>query len=164
MVRRFGDLRPGDEMLLHDHRAAPRWGDPGAAERDAAEGYLLGLLIGDGTLKQDKAVFSAWPGGRSPMATASGPVCEGVMQAALEAATRLPHRADFQGWIEVPGRGEYRLSLGALNRLAEALGLRPRAKHDHAGDRAALSRISTAASCAACSMRDGSVQGTQEKA
>ena len=51
------ELRPGDELLLHDHRNAPAWGDPEAAERDAAEGYLLGLLIGDGTLKRDKAVL-----------------------------------------------------------------------------------------------------------
>ena len=40
---------------------APTWGDPGAADRDAAEGYLLGLLIGDGTLKRDKAVLSVGP-------------------------------------------------------------------------------------------------------
>src|SRR5215204_3689679 len=57
-----GDLSPGDELLLHDHRAVPAWGEPTAAEREAAEGYLLGLLVGDGTLKRDKAVLSAWPG------------------------------------------------------------------------------------------------------
>src|SRR5216684_3930928 len=31
------DLAPGDELLVHDHRAAPGWGDPGRAARDAAE-------------------------------------------------------------------------------------------------------------------------------
>ncbi len=53
---------PGDEALLHDHRAAPAWGDTQAAGQDAAEGYLLGLLIGDGVVKSDAAVLSVWPG------------------------------------------------------------------------------------------------------
>src|SRR3954452_6708543 len=50
-----GDFTPEDELLLHNHRDAPAWGDPATTERDAAEGYLLGLLFGDGTLKRDKA-------------------------------------------------------------------------------------------------------------
>ena len=96
------ELRPGDELLLHDHRNAPSWGDPEAAERDAAEGYLLGLLIGDGTLKQDKAVLSAWPGRRVANGTSERPGMEGIMQAALGAAMRLPHRADFRDGSRSP--------------------------------------------------------------
>src|SRR5262249_29391183 len=53
-------LFSGDELLLHDHRAVRAWGDLESAGRDRAEGYLLGLLIGDGTLNNDKAVLSAW--------------------------------------------------------------------------------------------------------
>ena len=49
-------LRPGDEIVLHDHRALTGWDGRGTE----AEGYLLGLLIGDGTLKQEKAVLSVW--------------------------------------------------------------------------------------------------------
>ena len=83
------------------------------------------------------------------------------MQAALGAAMRLSHRADFQGWIEIPGRGEYRLSFGGLKQLAEAHGLHPRAKHiipaierrSSAFHRAFLRGLFDA---------DGSVQGTQE--
>ena len=51
-----GELRAGDRLLLNDHRAANHWG--GAHTRE--QGYLTGLLIGDGTLKEDKAVLSAW--------------------------------------------------------------------------------------------------------
>jgi len=38
-------LRSGDEIVIHDHRARTDW--PGPYGRD--EGYLIGLLIGDGT-------------------------------------------------------------------------------------------------------------------
>ncbi|MGD9615546.1 MAG: LAGLIDADG family homing endonuclease [Alphaproteobacteria bacterium] len=154
-------LRPGNELLLHDHRDAPSWGDP-AAERDAAEGYLLGLLIGDGTLKQDKAVLSAWPGRLVVNGGSEHPGVAGVMRAALEAAMQLPHRADFRGWIEVSGRGEYRLALGALKLLAEAHGLRPDAKHITP----AIERRSGAFHSAflrGLFDADGSVQGTQTK-
>ncbi|RZJ02246.1 MAG: ribonucleoside-diphosphate reductase, adenosylcobalamin-dependent, partial [Rubrivivax sp.] len=48
------EVEPGDELMLHDHRALQGWEGP----RSEAEGYLLGLLIGDGTLKADKAVLS----------------------------------------------------------------------------------------------------------
>ncbi|BBI47742.1 hypothetical protein HORIV_01630 [Vreelandella olivaria] len=44
-------------MLLNDHRDAPEWG----GRLNEAQGYLLGLLVGDGTLKADKAVLSVWP-------------------------------------------------------------------------------------------------------
>ncbi|MGB9093515.1 MAG: ribonucleotide reductase N-terminal alpha domain-containing protein [Gallionella sp.] len=51
-----GELRSGDQVVLHDHRALQAWN--GAHNED--EGYLIGLLIGDGTLKNDKAVLSVW--------------------------------------------------------------------------------------------------------
>jgi ribonucleoside-diphosphate reductase alpha chain len=157
-----GDLAPGDELLIHDHRAAPVWGDAAAAEGDAAEGYLLGLLIGDGTLKRDKAVLSAWPGRCVVNGGEERPGVRGVMTAALDAAQLLPHRADFAGWVAVPGRGEFRLSLGALKRLAADHGLRPGAKRITS----AIERRSSAFSAGflrGLFDADGSVQGDQQK-
>ena len=118
-----GRLRPGDRVVLNDHRAAPHWPGPYTWE----EGYLLGLLVGDGTLKADKAVLSVW----QPAAAANGPEglpCPGVsavMAEALRAARSMPHRADFTGWHQVAGRAEHRMSLAALKRLAADVGMRP---------------------------------------
>jgi len=115
-----GDLQAGDRVLLHDHRENPVWA--GAHGED--EGYLAGLLVGDGTLKEDAAVLSAW----LPAAVANGiePGVSGVhalMARAEKAARALPHRADFAGWRPVTGRGEYRLSTAALYDLATDLGM-----------------------------------------
>jgi len=122
--RAAGELRPGDRLVLHDHRSCTAW----AGAYGADEGYLLGLLIGDGTLKHDKAVLSVWTARR--MANAGDEVdgTSGVMEAALAAARTLPHRADFAGWQRIAGRDEWRLSLAALKRLALDLGMAPGAK------------------------------------
>ena len=104
-------LSPGDEVLLHNHRAHPRW----RGDYTREQGYLLGLLVGDGVLKRDKAVLSVWD--------AAGPGIRGVKEEALRCARALPHRADFKGWIEVKGRAESRLSLAALRDLALECGM-----------------------------------------
>ncbi|WP_448192006.1 LAGLIDADG family homing endonuclease [Azospirillum sp. sgz301742] len=152
------DLKPGDLILLHDHGAATEW--PGAYGE--AEGYLIGLLIGDGTLKADKAVLSVWPGTMVANGGPERPGVTGVMQAALEAAHTLPHRSDFAGWIEIAGRGEQRRALGALKRIAADVGLSPGAKP-------VTDAIETASSAFYRGFlrglfdADGSVQGSQEK-
>ena len=117
-------LRPGDEIILHDHRAGTDW--PGQYGQD--EGYLIGLLIGDGTLKTDKAVLSVWPGAIAANGGYERPGVAAVMDRALCAARTLPHRSDFRGWMEVPGRGEYRMSLAAIRHTVMELGARPGAK------------------------------------
>ena len=161
-----GSLRPGDEILLHNHRELLGWDGAGTA----AEGYLLGLLVGDGTLKADKAVLSVWApelklaanGAQSgsPVAAHSA---QGIMDAACAAAQTLPHRADFLGWQSpVAGRGEQRLASGALHRLALDMGLAP----GHKTVTPAIEQGSSAF-CAAFLRglfdADGSVQGSQAK-
>ena len=157
-----GVLAAGDEILLHDHRDAPHWGGDETAVRDGDEGYLLGLLIGDGVLKEDKAVLSVWPGRRIVNGSDERHGIRGVMEAALEAANRLPHRADFRGWVEVPSRGEHRLALGALKKLALDSGLRPRAKHITAAMER-RSRTFQAACLRGLFDADGCVIGDQSK-
>ncbi|CAN5139952.1 ribonucleotide reductase N-terminal alpha domain-containing protein [soil metagenome] len=153
-----GDLKPGDRIFLHDHRLAAQWSGRGTA----SEGYLLGLLLGDGTLKEDKAVISVW----KPAQVANGETgrfgVDGVMDAAVTAARTLPHRADFGGWVEVKGRNEWRLSLGAVKTLAIDLGLAP-------GNKRLTSAMERTSSDFHRGLlrglfdSDGSVQGTQAK-
>jgi ribonucleoside-diphosphate reductase alpha chain len=65
--------------MLHDHRSLLGW--DGAYTQE--QGYLIGLLVGDGTLKADKAVLSAWApelklvanGGTDTAATAPAASC-----------------------------------------------------------------------------------------
>jgi ribonucleoside-diphosphate reductase alpha chain len=157
-----GSLSRGDEILFHDHRDAPNWGDAALSERDAAEGYLLGLLIGDGVLKSDAAVLSAWPGRCVVNSAEERPGVRGMMVAAEAAARRFPHRSDFRGWFEIPGRGEWRLKLGALRALAGAHGLSPRAKAI-TPSMERRSRAFHSALLRGLFDTDGSVQGEQEK-
>jgi ribonucleoside-diphosphate reductase alpha chain len=122
-----GELQSGQRILLNDHRSNAEWTGP----HTHGEGYLLGLLIGDGTLKQEKAVLSVW----QPAAVANGDSgtglpdgCRSVMDAALSAIGTLSHRSDFTGWHRVGGRGEWRMSSAPLKALAESLCMQPGAK------------------------------------
>ncbi|MCH6576376.1 MAG: ribonucleoside reductase [Proteobacteria bacterium] len=155
---RAGDLRPGDEVILNDHREAGNWSGPLTED----EGYLIGLLIGDGTLKSDKAVLSVWPGAMAVNGDVPRPGVMGIMARAEEAARTLPSRSDFTGWIPVPGRGEHRLAIAALKHLAKALGMAPGNK----AITAAMERASSAfyrGFLRGLFDADGSVQGTQAK-
>ncbi|MCV0438537.1 MAG: ribonucleoside reductase [Hydrogenophaga sp.] len=156
-------LKPGDEIVLNNHRALRGWG--GAGTRD--EGYLLGLLIGDGTLKADKAVLSVWAPelrvvGRETVAFAATGAA-GIVEAAEAAAASLAHRADFRGFQRpLAGRGETRLSSAPLRDLAFSLGMAPGAK----GITPAMEQRSSDFAeglLGGLFDADGSVQGAQEK-
>lgn len=142
------DLKPGDEIMLHDHREFSGW-DGLYGE---GEGYLIGLLTGDGTLKADRAVLSAW----------LEPGVSGVMEAAYGAVRSLPHRSNFKGWWRVRGRKEYRMSPASIRKLALSLGM--------GADKAITPYLETRTSSDFVKgfLRgffdaDGSVQGCQEK-
>jgi ribonucleoside-diphosphate reductase alpha chain len=158
-----GDLRPGDEIVLHDHRMLGGWDGRGTGE----EGYLLGLLIGDGHLRLDKAVLAVWApelkvaGGDAPALAATG--AAGIVMAAHAAAATLPHRADFRGFQRaLGGRGEARLASAPLRDLAFSFGLRP-------GHKTLTPQIERGSAAFTAGVlrglfdADGSVQGSQDK-
>jgi ribonucleoside-diphosphate reductase alpha chain len=155
-----GELKTGDRVLLNDHRINASW----EGAHNESEGYLLGLLVGDGTLKSDTAVLSVW----RPAAEMNGAIptlsagVQCLMRRAEDAARSLPHRGDFQGWHEIAGLGEYRLQSASLRDLAFSLGLKP-------GDKALTPAVER---CSSAFYRgflrgffdsDGSVQGSRTK-
>ena len=158
-----GQLQPGDEILLNDHRSLGGWDGVGTE----AEGYLLGLLVGDGTLKSDKAVISVWTPQLKAVSNGSLAYAQssagGIVLAAEAAAATLSHRADFRDFQRpVSGRGEVRMASGAVRRLAYAMGMRP-------GHKTITPTMEKTSSAFATGLlrglfdADGSVQGVQEK-
>jgi ribonucleoside-diphosphate reductase alpha chain len=145
---------PGDNVVLHDHRNQPLDEHP-----EDARGYLLGLLIGDGVIREDKTLLSVWSEKQASNGDGAG---NAVMHHAEALLRALPNRADFAGWQAVPGRGEYRIGTAALTALARDYGLRR-------GHKTLTDRIERArpAFCAAVLRglfdADGSVQGDQRK-
>ena len=118
-----GELAPGDEILLHDHRALSGWAGQGTEE----EGYLLGLLQGDGTLKPEAAVLSVWDRQAANGGGRPGP--QAIMHEAERCCSAaLRHRADFTGFHAVGGRDELRLQSAPLRDLAARMGMAPQRK------------------------------------
>lgn len=145
-----GELRAGDEVVLNDHRKLSRW----EGDYSFDQGYLIGLLIGDGTLKDEAAVLSVWE--------TAGAGVAGVRARAEGAAATLPHRADFGGFHPVSGRAESRLKLAAVRDLARELGLRPGSKTITPAIERGSSEFSRGV-LSGLFDADGSVQGHHEK-
>jgi len=156
-------LQAGDEVLLQNQRTLGGWEGVGTA----AQGYLLGLLVGDGTLKVDKAVLSVWAPEFKQLANGkaaqTGSGVAGVIEAAQAAAATLDHRADFAGFQRpIAGRGERRMASVALRDLAFSMGM----DLGHKTLTPSMERGSSefvAATLRGLFDADGSVQGTHDK-
>ena len=107
-----GELIPGDKIILSNNRDI-RWEGKGSFD----EGYLLGLLIGEGTLKKEGGIISVWGDDEEAVS---------LMKAAGEAIVSLTHRSDFRGFQSaISSRAEHRMRLSALCDLALEYGIMP---------------------------------------
>ncbi|WP_093393537.1 LAGLIDADG family homing endonuclease [Thermodesulforhabdus norvegica] len=107
---KVSELRKGDKVVINNHMAIPEWD----GQYSEAEGYLIGLLLGDGTFSENRAVISSWGDSRGPAA---------VREVVEVYASGLPHRSDFAGWSKIDGRNEYRLRMAYITRLAKEIGV-----------------------------------------
>lgn len=144
-----GKLQAGDRIVLNNHRTNPHW----QGNYNFTDGYLIGLLIGDGTLKSDKAILSVW----NPKETGSGAVMLEVSSMIKGIST-----ARLSSWMSIVLRGEYRFSNVYVKNLARQLGLQ-------VGNKTITLAVEKASSDFNKGLirglfdTDGSVQGSQKK-
>ena len=126
------------------------------------EGYLTGLLIGDGTLKEDKAVLSVW---QQPLAVNEAGASDRHRRHHGGGPGRCAQHAAPGGLCRLAQSHrahEYRLATGALRQLAADLGMAP--------GRKLITREAERTSSEfhrgllrGCSTPMGRIQGTHEK-
>ncbi len=153
------DLKKGDKILLNNHREFNSW----KGKYTENQGYLIGLLMGDGALTKDKAVLSVWKTAQVANIGINNINAGGdaMMEKVLEASKAFSVRYDFKGWTEIKESNEYRLSFSGLKDLTDELGM--------STNKVVTPEIESASSdfyqgfLQGFFDADASVQGTQEK-
>ena len=104
------NLLPGDKIILNNNRVQNGW----QGDYTFADGYLMGLLIGDGTLKKDKAVLSVWKSKESG---------SGAVMLEVSSLLSATPNTRLTSWMSIAKRSEYRLSNAYIKLLARDLGM-----------------------------------------
>lgn len=104
----MGHVQPGDQVHILNRKGA--FGAAGTLE----EGRVLGWLVGDGAVKQDRVLLSFFGEEKRELA----PVFAGYVNAIVEPLTEA-RRSYPVGVVEVQGRDEARIESTRLLKLAE---------------------------------------------
>ncbi len=121
------DLKEDDLIQLDRTKVNISWEGTGGT---FGEGYLMGMLVGDGTFsagsadgsKPKKAVLSVWFDDGQKDVTDG---VRNVMDFIENLMEEMPHRSDWSGWNKCPDRNEYRICHMALTALADKYGIYP---------------------------------------
>ncbi len=105
------DLQPGDKVHIMNRKGG--FGKLGSLE----EGRILGWLVGDGTIKSDRAVLSFFGEEKRELA----PLFASYVNNLVEGMTE--HRTYEVGVVEVADRDEARVQSDRLRQIVEAYGL-----------------------------------------
>src|SRR5690625_1961188 len=144
------ELQPGDRISLQNHREAQGWSGKGSEN----SGWLLGLLVGDGTFQTDKS---------KPMACLDiwGDEREELSRRAQELIRKETHPLE-KLWVGTDTGDRIRLSSAGLAKLAQEFGIVPGSK-TVTDEVEKASREFYRGFLRGLFDADGSVQGTQEK-
>lgn len=119
------DLVEGQPIMLDHAQKNISWNGGGSFE----EGYLIGMLVGDGTFmggpNKKNAVLSTWYGQNEEDVTSG---VRKVMDYIENIMENMPHRSDWTSWKKCTDRNEYRISHMALTMLADKYGIIPNEK------------------------------------
>ena len=102
------DLKVGDKIIINDHASA-RWEGEGSFN----DGYLMGLLFGDGYISRGGVNLCVWPGGPDDAFENNGAL--DIMNFVYECVKDHTRGS----WSKVKGRGEYRMKNSYLQSVAE---------------------------------------------
>lgn len=103
------------KIRVHKHTGI-EWVGEGTKD----EGYVLGHLVGDGSISNNSGILRVWgeSAGVQP-----------IKHYLHSVVTQLQHRSDFKGWAGPLGNGYYELQMRAIFDLAQKFGLDQRKKH-----------------------------------
>ena len=113
------DLLPDDKIRLNDHKLTPYWD----GEHTAEQGYILGLLVGDGYISDAHVTLALWNGVGHDQYDDPPDAVVAVMERALTTVQTMPHKSDFAGWHRYANVPEHRLSTQAIKKLANSFGI-----------------------------------------
>jgi ribonucleoside-diphosphate reductase alpha chain len=147
--KELGDIQKGDKMLLSNQRMADYW--EGWYGFD--EGYMLGLMVGDGCLNQYGGILDVWKKDIG---------YEGMMMESEGCMGSFTTRSDFLGWREARAGDKYRMKFSSLRDLAFSLGM-SRGHKDISSDMEKCSSSFYKGFLRGFFDTDGSIQGNQKK-
>ena len=135
----------------------------GPGDLTVEDGYLLGLLVGDGTLKTDKAVLSVWRPASCSQLHRAPPASMASWPRRCARRRRSRIAPTSRAGAQSPAETSIGSTLAALKRLADRVGMTPGAASRSRRQSSAHRATSTAGFLRGLFDTDGSVQGSQAK-